>query len=133
MPTATEVVLPSRVARPLPRVALPPGALRGAPSTTADAAARAVIDGKLNAALREAILQEINSDAKVVEAFIDGLALDYRAHLDLRVPALVQRVVVPAMRARPTSSVRQPWRTESVPAVRAACKAVGSKERPESG
>src|SRR5215472_4310507 len=85
----------------LPIIALRPDVIRLAPGAITDAAVRAAVDGKLNAALKQEIKQAIGSDNAAVGTLVDGLPLDYHALLGETVLSIIQKTVVPAMERQP--------------------------------
>lgn len=90
-----------RPPRIVPVVVIAPTVFRLPPSGVTDAATKAIIDGKLNAALKELIKQAIGSSGPAVEAFVDALPLDYNALLDQSVLSVIRSVVAPAMQKDP--------------------------------
>ena len=94
--------LSTRPIRVLPVTPVPPAAIRLAPGDITDASSKAIVDAKLNAALKESIKQAIGSTSADVEAMVDGLALDYHAVLAQTVQSVIQNYVVPAMLKQPT-------------------------------
>jgi len=98
MATATiATVVKPRPIQPLPVVPISPAVIALTPDKITDASARALVDAKFDAALKEKIKQAIGSSNSAVGSFVDRLKLDYRTLAGLTIGQVIKQVVVPAM------------------------------------